>query len=83
MLLWNERNELTESCVANVVAAIDGDLVTPPVESGLLAGVFRGWLLERGKIREQVLNVGDLGKFSKIYLINSVRKWQEAVLIKG
>ena len=81
VLLWNERGELTESCVSNVVVAIDGDLFTPPVDSGLLAGTFRSWLLDQGRIRERVLKVGDLGKCSKIYLINSVRKWQEAVLL--
>jgi para-aminobenzoate synthetase/4-amino-4-deoxychorismate lyase len=81
VLLWNERNELTESCISNVVVEMDGKLLTPPVDSGLLAGTFRGHLLETGEVREQRLLIGDLKKSSKIYLINSVRKWQEAQLI--
>ncbi len=81
VLLWNERDELTESCVANVVLEVDGELLTPPVESGLLAGTFRGVLLEQDKIREKTLLVSDLNKCSRIYLINSVRKWQEAKLL--
>jgi para-aminobenzoate synthetase/4-amino-4-deoxychorismate lyase len=80
VLLWNERGELTETCVANVVLVIGGCPLTPPVESGLLAGTFRSWLLEQGKVQERILRIGDLGKCSGIYLINSVRKWQEAVL---
>lgn len=79
-LLWNERRELTESCVANVVLEIDGKLLTPPVDSGLLAGTFRARLLEQGTIREQTLQIDDLNRCSKIYLINSVRKWREAQL---
>jgi branched-subunit amino acid aminotransferase/4-amino-4-deoxychorismate lyase len=80
VLLWNERREITESCVANIVVELDGSLVTPPVDSGLLAGTFRALLLERGTIRERVLMVDDLNRCSKIYLINSVRKWREAVV---
>jgi para-aminobenzoate synthetase/4-amino-4-deoxychorismate lyase len=80
-LLWNERNELTESCVANVVLEIGRELFTPPVESGLLAGTFRDSLLEQGQIREKTLLVSDLNKCSRIYLINSVRKWQQARLL--
>ena len=80
VLLWNERGEITESSIANVVVEIEGELITPPVHSGLLAGTFRASLLEQGKIREQVVWIDDLSRCSKIYLINSVRRWREAVI---
>ena len=80
VLLWNEQGELTESCLANVVLLIEGKLLTPPVESGLLPGTFRAWLLKQKQIQEQVLRIDDLKKCSKVFLINSVRKWQEAVV---
>ena len=83
VLLWNERGELTESSVANVVLTIDGELFTPPVDSGLLAGTFRALLLEKGTIRERVLTKEDLKRCSKIFLINSVRKWREAAITFG
>ena len=78
-MLWNEKDELTESCIANIVVEIDGGLYTPPVDCGLLAGTFRAWLLDQGKIEERRLKIGDLARCSKIHLINSVRKWQEAL----
>jgi para-aminobenzoate synthetase / 4-amino-4-deoxychorismate lyase len=81
VLLWNERGELTESCIANIVVEMDGALLTPPVHSGLLAGTFRAWLLDQKKIREQVIKVSDLERCSGLYLINSVRKWQNVVRI--
>jgi para-aminobenzoate synthetase/4-amino-4-deoxychorismate lyase len=81
VLLWNEKGELTESSVANIVVEMDGDLYTPPVDSGLLPGTFRAWLLDAGKIQERQLKISDLTRCSKIWLINSVRKWQEAALI--
>jgi para-aminobenzoate synthetase / 4-amino-4-deoxychorismate lyase len=81
VLLWNERGELTESCIANLIVEIDRELFTPPVDCGLLPGTFRAWLLEQGIIKEKILKVEDLNRCSKICLINSVRKWQAAELI--
>ena len=80
VIFWNERGEVTESTIANVVVAVDGELCTPPVESGLLAGTFRNQLLAEGKVRERVITVEELRNASDIYLINSVRKWVNADL---
>ena len=80
VLLWNERGEITESSIANVVVRIDGGLFTPPVDSGLLEGTYRSWMLESGMVHERVIKISDLNRCSNIYLINSVRKMQEAVL---
>ncbi|MDT8389920.1 MAG: aminodeoxychorismate synthase component I [Lentisphaeria bacterium] len=81
VILWNERGEVTESCVANVVIQRDGRLLTPPVASGLLGGVFREHLLAQGKITEAVVTVEALKTADKIFLINSVRRWRDAVLV--
>ncbi len=81
VILWNERGELTEGSRTNVVLDLGGQWVTPPVSSGLLAGAFRGWLLAAGQIRERVLTPADLRAARRIALINSVRKWQAAVLV--
>jgi para-aminobenzoate synthetase/4-amino-4-deoxychorismate lyase len=80
VLLWNKKGELTESCIANVVVDMDGGLFTPPVECGLLDGVYRSWLIKSGKIRERVIKIDELQNCSRIYLINSVRKMREASL---
>jgi para-aminobenzoate synthetase/4-amino-4-deoxychorismate lyase len=78
VLLFNERGEVTESCVANVVIELDGRKVTPPVSCGLLSGTFRDELLERGEIVEQIVILDDLKRASAIWLVNSVRKWRRA-----
>jgi para-aminobenzoate synthetase / 4-amino-4-deoxychorismate lyase len=78
VLLWNERGEVTESTIANLVVERGGRLLTPPVTSGLLAGVFRRRLLEQGQIQEAVIRVDELPLCRKLYLINSVRQWQDA-----
>jgi para-aminobenzoate synthetase/4-amino-4-deoxychorismate lyase len=73
VLLWNERGELTESTVANLIVALDGRLYTPPVSSGLLAGTYRAWLLSRGEVEERVLRLEDLRAAQAVYLANSLR----------
>lgn len=80
VILWNERGELTESTVANLVLEIDGRRYTPPVSSGLLAGTMRGCLLERGELTERILLPTDLTRASRIWLINSVRGWMSAIM---
>ncbi len=81
VILWNERGEITEGCVHNIVVKMDGEWVTPPLECGLLNGVYRQFLLDEGKISERVISVEMLKAARKIALINSVRKWQPAKLI--
>jgi para-aminobenzoate synthetase/4-amino-4-deoxychorismate lyase len=80
VILWNRSGEVTESCTANVVADFDGELVTPPVRCGLLAGTFRGFLLEKGRIVERVIPAEELPRARRLYLVNSVREWMETVL---
>ena len=41
VLLYNERGEITETCRANVALRMGGELCTPPVACGLLAGTLR------------------------------------------
>src|SRR5262249_42948757 len=81
VIFWNERGEVTESSIANVVVLIDDELFTPPISSGLLPGTFRDQLLAEGKIRERVITVEELKNAKQLFLINSVRKWMEAELV--
>ncbi len=82
VLLWNRAEELTESTIANVVVEIDGERFTPPVTCGLLPGTFREKLLVQGVVRERVVRVEEMDRIEKIFLVNSVREWQEAILVR-
>ena len=72
VILWNEQGQVTESTTANITLAIDGDLYTPPVRCGLLAGTYRRYLLGCGMIREKIILKEDLKACPDIFLINSV-----------
>src|SRR5215217_6637640 len=75
LVFWNERGEITESSIATVVVPIDGELCTPPIECGLLPGVFRKHLLAEGKIKERVITIDQFQNANEFFLINSIRKW--------
>ncbi|RJP51822.1 MAG: aminodeoxychorismate synthase component I [Anaerolineaceae bacterium] len=75
VLLFNEKGELTEFTIGNLVVKMDGEFFTPPVECGLLAGTFRAELIASGEVKERVLRKQDTAEFEAIFLVNSLRKW--------
>jgi len=77
LIFFNERNEVTESSIANVVAKLNGRLYTPPVSAGLLAGTFRDQLIADNEIEERTIRVKEIRDAEAVFLINSVRKWIE------
>lgn len=71
----NDRGEVTEGSITNVVIYRDGSYLTPPVSSGLLAGVMRRQLLADPVVRvnERVLFPADVRAAEALFLVNSVR----------
>jgi para-aminobenzoate synthetase/4-amino-4-deoxychorismate lyase len=79
--LFNEKGEVTESCIANVaIRAKDATYVTPPVSCGLLAGTMRQALLTAGAVREKVITVAEIMEAKRVILFNSVRGIWEGLL---
>src|SRR5690606_32752889 len=73
VLLLNEHGQLCEGTITNLfVKADDGTLVTPPLSSGLLAGVLRAELLAQGKAIERVVRPEDLTD-GAVFVGNSLR----------
>lgn len=81
VIFYNERGEVTESGVANIVVRLGEQLFTPPVSCGLLAGTFRNHLIDNGELLERVITVEELRNAKEFFLINSVQKWMKAELI--
>jgi len=79
--MWNERGEVTEAISSNIVVEMAGELWTPPVSCGLLAGTFREALIENGRLHEKVITKDDLLHSQAIFLINSVRRWRKAEFV--
>jgi len=76
VLLYNEKGELTEFTIGNLVVQLDGHLFTPPLSCGVLAGTFRAYVLETGQVTERTILVEQLASCTKLFRINSIRRWQ-------
>jgi len=74
VIFTNERGEVTEGGISNLVLRQGGKLVTPKVSCGLLAGVCRAHLLaNHPEMIEKTLRPDDLAHAEAIYLTNSIR----------
>lgn len=73
VLLLNERGELCEGTITNLfVEGPDGQLLTPPLSSGLLPGILRAELIREGKAKSEILKPDDLSG-RKIFVGNALR----------
>ncbi len=76
LIFTNERGEISEGAISNIFIEKEGVFLTPPVSTGLLPGVFRGYLITTfpDLVREKTLVAADLtAPGTSIYLGNSVR----------
>lgn len=74
VLFFNTRGEVTEGAISNIFIEKDGRWFTPPIECGLLAGVYRRHLLATlPNVEERVLFVEDLRRTDAVYICNAVR----------
>jgi para-aminobenzoate synthetase/4-amino-4-deoxychorismate lyase len=74
VLFVNENGQLTEGAISNVFIVKDGCWYTPPMECGLLRGVYRSYLLDQNpQIKEAILKIKDLETADAIYICNSIR----------
>lgn len=68
--LFSRDGVLVEATVSNVVGLQGGQLLTPPLDGVVLAGVARRALLEAGAVREGTLPIELAGP---LYCVNNVR----------
>ncbi|NJS15228.1 MAG: aminodeoxychorismate synthase component I [Sphingopyxis sp.] len=67
----NAEGFVTEGSMTNIFVERDGKLLTPPADLGLLPGVLRGELIERGQAVESHLRAADLE--NGFFIGNAVR----------
>lgn len=83
VVFLNERGEMTEGAISNVFVERDGKLLTPPVECGLLGGIYRGWILEEyANAGEAVLSVDDLLGAERVFVCNAIRGLREVRVVR-
>jgi para-aminobenzoate synthetase/4-amino-4-deoxychorismate lyase len=81
-LFLNERDEVTEGAISNLIIRLDGCWITSPETSGLLNGVYRRYLLRtRPWIRERTIMLDDLHRADLLLLCNALRGVRLAELV--
>ncbi len=74
VIFLNQRGEVTEGAISNIFILMGRNIFTPPLESGLLNGIFRRYMLStRPFVQEKILTLSDLKEADAIYTANSVR----------
>lgn len=75
VIFCNEKGEATEGGITNIFIRNGDKCFTPPVTSGLLAGIFREHFLENSPfpVEEKVLTRQEVETADAIYVGNSVR----------
>ena len=74
----NTRDELCEGTGSNIFVVQDGVVLTPPLDSGCLAGITREvaleWCQEEGvPVREQTLPLGILREADEVFITSSTK----------
>jgi branched-chain amino acid aminotransferase len=88
VVLLNERGEVSECTSANIFAATEGEVSTPPLDSGCLPGVTRELLLDVVRVPgisvvERALTPADLERADQVFITSTTRDLLPAVLIEG
>ncbi len=81
VLFCNDRGEVTEGAISNVITRKNGHYYTPKLASGLLNGIYRQYFLAtRPLAKEAILLMEDVEDADLFFICNSVRGLRMAVL---
>ncbi|HWC35960.1 MAG TPA: aminotransferase class IV [Mycobacteriales bacterium] len=83
-IFGNTRGELCEGTGSNVFVGIDGELITPPLDSGCLSGITRDLIVEwLGDVAERPLPVAALAAADEAFLASTTRDVQPIRAVDG
>jgi branched-chain amino acid aminotransferase len=72
-ILFNEKNEITETAVANLAFLISGEWVTPPISSGILPGVVRAISIEHCGVKVRPIHISEIPEVESGFMLSSLR----------
>jgi branched-chain amino acid aminotransferase len=80
VLLVNHQQQIIESSIANVFVVKKGELLTPPLITGCIAGIMRENIIMNFGADEQMITISGLDECEEIFLSNalgirSVKEW--------
>lgn len=72
-ILFNAKNEITETAVSNLVLRIEGAWVTPPITSGVLPGIVRAVAIEECGVSVRPIHISEVPEIQSGFLVSSLR----------
>ncbi|MDJ1132320.1 aminotransferase class IV [Streptomyces iconiensis] len=82
-LFANTHGQLCEGTGSNVFVVLDGELHTPPLSSGCLAGITRALTVEWAGARETEMPMDVLERAEEIFVTSSLRDVQPVARLDG
>lgn len=79
VVITNLAGEVTEAAVANLGFVRDGEVLTPPLSAGMLAGITRGLVLEHVapaagiRVRETTLRPEDFPRMQECFMLSTTK----------
>jgi para-aminobenzoate synthetase/4-amino-4-deoxychorismate lyase len=74
VIFFNEKKELAEGSITNIFIRKEDVWFTPPVTSGILAGIYRNYFMHTSdNVKETIITINDLLSADEVKLVNSVR----------
>ena len=73
VLIVNQDNKVSEGAISNFVFRIDGLWVTPSLDSGVLPGIIRGFVISSGLAIESEISVVELDKATHAFALSALR----------
>jgi len=80
-ILFNAKNEITETAVSNLIFHIDGAWVTPPITSGVLPGIVRAVAIEEWGVSVRPIHISEVPEIQSGFLVSSLRIAQPIAFI--
>jgi branched-chain amino acid aminotransferase len=80
-ILFNAKNEITETAVSNLVLRIDGAWVTPPITAGVLPGIVRAVAIEECGVSVRPIHISEVPEIKSGFLVSSLRIAQPIAFI--
>jgi branched-chain amino acid aminotransferase len=82
-LFCDTQGRVSEGTGTNLFAVLDGELVTPPLITGCLAGVTRAVVTASYGATERVFRLDDLGRATEVFVTSTTREVQAVCEVIG
>lgn len=71
-IFLNQNGCVTEGATSNIFFVKDGEILTPSIQSGLLNGIVRQWIIQNFKVTEKEIHFTDIKNYNEVFLTNSL-----------